>query len=195
MRVETVDFPQYYKTFFGKMVGDFLAGKFGSLDQVDPHLASLTYAGDRWQAKEEITRWLDEGALVLANRYTGANMAFQTARVSREEREEFLAWLEELEYVTYKIPREDVVIFLHVPVEIGQQLVDKKGHRDYVKGEKRDINERDLDYQKNVEGMYFYLAERNNWMVIECCDRQGNLMTPEMINELVYNSLREKGFV
>jgi len=192
-RVAVVDFPQYYETFFGKLVGQYLAGDFGDLNQVDPHLASLTYAGDRWQAKEKIKQWLSEGRTVLANRYTGANMGFQTAKLPREERDEFLAWLDELEYKIYGIPREDVVVFLHVPSAISQRLVDKKSQRKYLGGIKRDIHERNLKYQKEVEKVYFALANKyHHWLTLECCDRKGNLMPPEKIHELVYNSLRKR---
>jgi dTMP kinase len=195
-KVETADFPQYYDTFFGKLVGRYLKGDFGGLDQVDPHLASLTYAGDRWQAKEKINRWLEQGFTVLANRYTGANMGFQTGKLPEEQWDEFLAWLDELEYQTYGIPWEDVVVFLHVPVEIGQQLVDKKGHRDYVGGSRRDIHEKDLSYQKKVEKVYLYLVKKYpHWLYIECCDKQGNLMSPETIHELIYDSLRKRGII
>jgi len=194
--VKTVDFPQYSETFFGEMVGRFLRGDFGGLDQVDPHLAALVYAGDRWQAKEKISRWLAEGALVLANRYTGANMAFQTARVTEEKRDEFLDWLEELEYRIYQIPREDIVIFLHVPVKISQQLLEKKGHRDYLGGQRKDINESNVEYQKEVEKVYFKLIEKYpHWVLVECCDKEGQLMPPEKIHELVYNALRERKII
>jgi dTMP kinase len=159
-------------------------------------LASLTYAGDRWQAKEKINRWLEQGFTVLANRYTGANMGFQTGKLPEEQWDEFLAWLDELEYQTYGIPWEDVVVFLHVPVEIGQQLVDKKGHRDYVGGSRRDIHEKDLSYQKKVEKVYLYLVKKYpHWLYIECCDKQGNLMSPETIHELIYDSLRKRGII
>ncbi len=192
-KVAVVDFPQYSETFFGKLVGQYLAGNFGDLNQVDPHLASLAYAGDRWQAKEKIEQWLAEGRTVLANRYTGANMGFQTAKLPRKERDEFLTWLEELEYKIYGIPREEVVVFLHVPSVISQQLVDQKAQRQYLGGVKRDIHERNLKYQKEVEKVYFALANKyHHWLTVECCDRQGRLMTPEKIHELVYNSLRKR---
>ncbi len=192
-RVEVVDFPQYYETFFGKLVGQYLAGDFGDLNQVDPHLASLTYAGDRWQAKDRINKWLSAGKIVLANRYTGANMGFQTAKLPKKKRDEFLAWLDELEYGIYGIPREEVVVFLHVPSKISQRLVDKKGDRKYIGGSRRDIHERNLEYQKEVEKVYFTLVEKyRHWLAIECCDKKGNLMLPEKIHQLVYNSLRKR---
>ena len=195
-RVEAADFPQYYDTFFGRTVGRFLKGEFGGLDEVDPHLASLTFAGDRWQAKEKIERWLSQGIIVVTNRYATSNMAHQTAKLPEEKREKFLRWLEELEYEVYKIPREDLVVFLHVPVKIGQQLVNDKGERGYIGGEKRDIQEADLAHLKGAESMYLLLAKRNeNWVQIECCDEKGNLLSREKIHELIYLALQERNII
>lgn len=195
-RVAIVDFPQYYSTFFGAMVGQYLRGEFGGLNDVDPHLSSLLYAGDRWQAKDKISSELKDGKTVLGNRYTGANMAYQTARIPQEKREEFLNWLEELEYKVYGIPREDVVVFLHVPVEIGQELLRKKAKREYITDGDRDMYEKNVDYQKKVEEVYFRLLERNkHWVLVECCNVNGELMSVDEIQKNVLTVLKEKGLL
>ena len=141
-------------------MGRFLAGEFGGLEEIDPHLASLTYAGDRWQAKEKMEGWQDQGIIVLANRYASSNMAHQTARFPEERREGFLCWLKELEYEVYQIPREDLVVFLHVPVEIGQDLVDQKGERGYMGGQKRDILEADLAHLQEAEKNVHFVGSK-----------------------------------
>src|SRR5271165_2456694 len=61
-----VSFPDY-ESSFGKLVGRYLNGEFGSLEAVDPHLSALLYAGDRLEAKAEIESALAEGKLVLAD--------------------------------------------------------------------------------------------------------------------------------
>jgi nucleoside 2-deoxyribosyltransferase len=88
-RTKYIDFPRYYSSFHGGMVGRYLKGEFGGLDEVNPYLASLTYALDRLTAKEDMDTWLRNGNLVVTNRYTSSNMAFQTVRVKPEERENF----------------------------------------------------------------------------------------------------------
>src|SRR5580704_16828622 len=112
--VHATGFP-HYQSWFGTMVGQFLNGKFGALESVDPHFAALLYAGDRFEAKHELTDALAEGKLVLADRYIASNLAHQTGRVHAPQREEFIAWLEHLEYSIYGLPREDRVIYLRVP--------------------------------------------------------------------------------
>ena len=41
--VHATNFP-HYQSWFGTMVGQFLNGKFGALESVDPHFAALLYA-------------------------------------------------------------------------------------------------------------------------------------------------------
>ncbi|EKD80563.1 MAG: nucleoside 2-deoxyribosyltransferase, partial [uncultured bacterium] len=42
-----IDFPRYYTSFHGQMVGRYLKGEFGGLNSASPYLTSLFYAMDR----------------------------------------------------------------------------------------------------------------------------------------------------
>jgi dTMP kinase len=194
-RTKYIDFPRYYSSFHGGMVGRYLKGEFGGLDEVNPYLASLTYALDRLTAKEDMDTWLRNGNLVVTNRYTSSNMAFQTVRVKPEERENFLRWLIEMEYKVHKLPKEDLVIFLHLPAEIGARLAEGKGKRDYL-GERKDINETDLAYLQEAEKMYLSLEKRfSHWIKIECLDKKGKLCPPEKVHERIIGVLAERGII
>lgn len=191
-----IDFPRYYTSFHGRMVGRYLAGEFGSLDSASPYLTSLFYAMDRLTARDEIVDWLEEGNTVVANRYTTSSMAFQTARIEKEKREEFLKWLYEMEYKEHKLPKEDVVLFLYVPVEISQKLIEQKNKRDYTNGKKKDINEANVAYQKEVLSLYLELAKKyKHWEVIKCVDAQGKLMSVEKVHGKILAALRKRGIV
>lgn len=191
-----IDFPRYYTSFHGKMVGKFMSGELGSLDEVSPYLASLIYALDRLTARDELVDWLDEGNLVVANRYTTSSFAFQTVRVKKSEREEFLKWLYNMEYKEHKLPKEDLVLFLYVPVEVSQKLLDKKKKttRKYLtNGKKKDINESDVSYQSQVLKMYLELAKRNkHWEVIKCVDAKNNILSVETIHKKIIKTLRKR---
>jgi len=192
-KIKLADFPQYYKSFFGKMVGRFLAGEFGGLNDVDPYLASVLYAGDRWEASKKIYQWLKAGNIIISNRYTASNMAHQGAKFSQSyKRKKFLSWLGEMEFKIFGIPREDLLIFLDVPYAIGQKLVDKKGARKYVGGKKKDIHESDLSYQEKVRRFYKSLCRENkNWHAINCVKR-GEILPKEKIAEEVYEIVKKK---
>jgi dTMP kinase len=194
-KVKQVDFPQYYTSFFGKLVGRFLKGEFGGINEVSPYLASLTYAGDRFEAKERIRTWLDQGKFVISNRYVGSNMAHQTVKLPKKEQLKFLRFLEKMEYKVFEIPREDVVIVLYVPVNIGQKLVNNKEKRKYL-GRKLDIHEADFSHQQKASEMYLRLVKRYPyWTKIDCCDRRRKLRKPEEIHKLVCQVLKKKKII
>ena len=64
-RVGYLDFPRYGVGFFGDLVARYLKGEFGPSSAVSPYLASLMYAGDRWEARDLLKRWLDAGYVVV----------------------------------------------------------------------------------------------------------------------------------
>ena len=171
-RCTPTNFP-HYQSWFGTMVGQFLNGKFGALETVDPHFAALLYAGDRFEAKGELTAALAQGKLVLADRYIASNLAHQTGRVPAAQRIEFVAWLEHLEYNIYGLPREDRVIYLRVPPAQAQALVSQKAARSYTTA-KQDIQESSLRHLQDAAEMYDLLAKRTHWATIECVDRTTN---------------------
>ena len=174
------------------MAGRYLAGEFGTLSETNPYLSSLAFAGDRWQAKEKISKNLRKGTIIVSNRYALSNMSHQTAKLPRSKRGAFLRFLEELEYFTYKIPKEDLNIFLDVPPKIGQRLVDKKEERKYTKGKKRDIHEEDLEYQIECLGMYRFLARKypKAIKIINCCDSNGKLKSVDEVHGMIWQVVR-----
>ncbi|MCA9390002.1 thymidylate kinase [candidate division WWE3 bacterium] len=179
-----IDFPRYYHSFYGSLFARYLKGEFGGLEEVDPHLVALMPALDRMTARDEMNGWLSDGAIVVANRYAPSNMAHQTAKVSPEEREGFLAWLEEMEYAINAIPREDLVIFLYVPAEYSFELTKNKEQREYLSGKKIDIQEENFEYQKASESVYLSLAEKNDhWVTIRCIDAAGEMRSREDIHQ------------
>lgn len=184
------DFPNY-DSFFGKMVGRYLNGEFGEADEVDPYLASLFYAGDRWQVSEKIRENLNQGKVVIANRYVQSNMGFQTAKIKgQNEKQKYLKWIGELEYEIYRLPKADLVVYLYVPHLIAQTLVDQKEQRNYT-NLKRDIHEKNVDYLKRVEAEYLKLAKKDSdWKLINCISN-GKLRLPEDIAEEIKNLIQK----
>lgn len=177
-----VGFPNY-QGFFGKLVAQFLNGEFGALEAVDPHFSALLYAGDRLESKPAIEAALAGGKAVLADRYIGSNLAHQGARVPREKREEFLAWLKRLEYEIYGLPAEDLVLYLRVPVAEAHRLVGQKASRSYT-SKRHDIQEADLAHLEAASQVYDELSRQPNWGRIECWDASANeLRSPEAIHK------------
>lgn len=186
------DFPQYERSFFGKMVADYLNGRFGDINESDPYLVSLLYAGDRFESSEHIRHDLKRGKIVICNRYIQSNMGFQTAKLkTTKEKNNFLGWLEELEYGIFNIPKADLVIYLYAPHSVSQKMVDKKSRRSYT-DKKRDIHERNKEFLAQVEKEYLSLASNNpEWRTIECF-QDGKMLPPDEISKMVFDAINGK---
>ena len=72
---EIISFPRYEDNEYGKLVKRYLEGEFGGINEVNPYLISLAYAGDRALAKPLIENWLNGGQVVIANRYVSSSKA------------------------------------------------------------------------------------------------------------------------
>ena len=187
--VAVFDFPQYElpSSYFAR---EYLNGKYGSADEVGPYTASLFFSLDRYEAAQQIQKALDDGKIVLANRYTGSNMAHQGTKFhNAEERRGYFIWLDNLEFEMLKIPRPDVSVVLRVPAETAQQLVDQKGERSYT-DKKRDIHEADLNHLRRSVEVYDDLCSLfpKDFVRIDCV-RSGELMDVATIHGLLLEKI------
>lgn len=187
--VATFDFPQYDQesSYFVK---EYLNGKYGTADEVGPYTGSLFYALDRFQASKQISEALAAGKVVLANRFTGSNMAHQGTKFQHsEERRGYFIWLDNLEFEMLGIPRPDKSFVLRVPAEIAQQLVDKKADRNYT-DRKRDIHEADLVHlQKSVQ-VYDDLCQLfpKDFTRIDCV-RNDKLLDIDTVHDMLWKTI------
>lgn len=185
-KVKQIEFPRYYTSFHGDIVARFQRGEFGTIDSVSPYLISLAYALDRLSMRDQINDWLKKGYILIANRYVPSSMAHQAAKLPIDKRKKFLDWLDELEYRVHKMPRETMVIYLHVPWQIGQKLSAKKRDKKYLKGG-RDISEENNIHMEESEKMYFWLlSHRKNWVKIDCV-KNSKMKNKEEIQEEIIN--------
>jgi dTMP kinase len=178
-------FPRTSSPFFGEMIARFLRGDFGSAAEVDPYLVALLYAGDRKDASEEIRQWLEEGYLVLLDRYVYSNIAFQCAKIKEKaSREKLRDWILELEYAHNRIPEPDMNILLDVPFAFTKSKLTKEREgreRDYLNG-RDDIHEADLDFQNRVREVYLWQAGTcNDLRIVNCTGNDGQMRTPQEI--------------
>jgi dTMP kinase len=180
------------------MVGQFLDGAFGTLEEVDAHFSALLYAGDRYESKEALWQALGSGKVVLTDRYVGSNLAHQAARVPARQRGQFIAWLKHLEYGVYGLPRETAVVYLRVPPRAAQALVARKAARAYTK-KSHDLQEASLRHLEEAASVYDRLARAApGWVTVDCFDAARSAMkTPSKVHGAVVSALesREKGLL
>lgn len=185
-RAETVDFPSYGKPS-AYFVERYLAGEYGSAEAVGPYRASMFYALDRYDHAKRLRGLLEEGVILVSNRYTSGNKGHQMGKLKDgAERRAFLAWLNDLEYGMLGIPKPDLTLLLHVPAEIGQQLSSSRDQN------KKDIHQESLEHLKAAEAAYLQLPamdEVEHWEVVECAP-EGSLLPIDDIHERIWNMVK-----
>lgn len=178
-------FPRFDAPVYGDLIAKFLRGDFGAINQVHPQLVALLFAEDRREASTMIREWLDDGDVVLLDRYVYSNIAYQCSKMKNKEESDALRdWIFNLEYNTYNIPRPDVNLFLDVPIS----FVDKKlkenregDDREYLKG-KSDIHEANIQFQIDVRELYLEQTVLDkNFVRVECSGAQGEMLPPDQI--------------
>jgi dTMP kinase len=197
-RVKVVDFPDYYSNFFGKFIGHCLSEQYYNFVKVHPKIASVLYAADRFESKNQIEKWLKEGNVVIANRYASANQIHQGGKITNtKKREAFIKWLAEMEYEVFKIPKPDAVFYMSVPIPIVLKLIrerNKEKSRDYLgkgKKQKKDVHEKDVKFLENSRASALWLAKtQKGWIKIECV-KDGKLESREEIHNKVYEKIRK----
>lgn len=191
---EYIHFPRFDAPYFGDMIARFLRGEFGSVEQVDPYIVAMLYAEDRRDAATLIRGWMDQGKVVIADRYVYSNIGYQCAKVEDEsKREELREWIFSLEYDYFKIPRPDVSLFLDVPFAFTERKLTevRQGEdRSYLNGGK-DIHEQSMDLQRKVRQVYVDAAAKDQDMyVVDCSTECGEMATPEVIFERVMQRVK-----
>ena len=182
---EYVHFPRFDAPIYGDLIARFLRGELGSVEQVDPYIVALLYAGDRADMAPQIRKWQKEGKVVIVDRYVYSNIGYQCAKIAdKEARLNLNDWILNLEYEVNKIPRPDVSLFLDVPFAFTEKRLTEQREgddRSYLNGA-QDIHEKSLSLQQCVREVYIESAERNgDLVVIDCSDAEGAMAAPEEI--------------
>ena len=182
---EYIHFPRFDAPVYGDLIARFLRGELGSVEQVDPYLVALLYAGDRADAAPMIRKWLDDGKVVIADRYVYSNIGYQCAKLTdTDARRSLRSWILELEFGYNDLPRPDVSLFLDVPFAFTERKlseVREGDDRSYLNGGK-DIHESSLSLQQRVREVYLEASrECGDLKVVDCGDENGAMDTPDGI--------------
>ncbi|HBQ50711.1 dTMP kinase [Candidatus Daviesbacteria bacterium RIFCSPLOWO2_01_FULL_38_10] len=179
---EVISFPQYGQNEYAQKIFDYLSGKFGTLGKVDPYEMAKLYASDRKTVRDLIKKWLTEGKLVIANRYVSSSKAHLGANLAEEKREEFIKWIDQLEYNENGMPKEDLTILLSVDSKIGQKNSQEKNHPD--------IHEDNLSHLQKANEIFLELSKKEkNWVVVDCMSNF-QMKSPEEIQKEVVAELK-----
>ena len=178
-KVIKISFPNY-ESNSSALVKMFLSGEFGeSADNINGYQASVLYAVDRYATMTKID--VNDYDFVLFDRYVPSNMIHQSTRIkNKQELDEFLEWITDFEYGKLKLPKPDKVLFLDVPIEISFELAKKR--ESLKNGCDKDILERDENHLKKAYERAKYVAEKFNWVVIDCV-KDSNIKSIDEIHQ------------
>jgi dTMP kinase len=164
-RILTAEFPRYYSSTWGKLVGRFLSGEFGDLDKVSPYLAVLTYMMDQYTWSRDIgVPWIRKGGWILTNRYFTSNI-HQIAKLKTRAQKAFREWLWPAGYDGLGILRPDLVIFIDTTPRVAKALINNKKERSYLRGKRKDIAEKDWNHQVSAYREYKRAVKAYDWWV------------------------------
>lgn len=189
-QVLKVEYPDY-QSESSALVRMYLGGEFGQqAENVSAYGASAFFAVDRYASY--LLKWrqaYESGWIILADRYTTSNMVHQAVKLKDSaEREEFLTWLWDFEFGRLQLPVPDRVIYLDMPPEISDRLINSRAAKDSSR--KKDIHEKDTSYLHHCHRAYNEVAEKYGWVKVSCA-QQGNLRTVQDIHEDVYQAVKE----
>lgn len=184
-KIILLSFPNYESesTYFVK---EYLNNKYGNSSEVNPYEASVYYAVDRLDtiAKLDIRNKLEEGYIIISDRYIGSNLIFQTTKLKDKDSkdiDEYINWVTDFEYNKLNLPKEDITIFMDMPIKVSHKLMLE---RNLKNGMSNDGHEQNYEFMSNVE----YVAKniiipRLGYKVVSCVDEELNIRSEDDIFE------------
>ena len=188
IEAKTVSFPNY-ESDSSALVKMYLGGEFGSnAGDVNAYTASLFFAVDRFASfRTGWQEYFDNGGVVVSARYTTSNAIHQTSKLPENQWDEYLDWLFDTEFCKMSLPKPDLVIFLDMPPEVSQKMLSGRYEGDESK---KDIHERDTKYLENCRKAAKYIADKYNWLTVNCAEK-GEPRTRADISDEIFEAVKK----
>ena len=137
-----LDFPDY-TTSVGMEIKAFLEGKRDYL----PEVKHLLFSANRWEKKKEIESMLENGTIIVMNRYWQSNLVYGVANGMDTN------WLLRLDK---GLPKEDIVLVILVNPSISAK-----------RAETQDMFESDSQLAAKAYRNYLKFAKQYRWKVVD----------------------------
>lgn len=161
--VSILSFPDY----------DEVIGKLTKRSDLDPLTQALLFAADRYLHQAKIKELLEKGNIILCDRYSYSNYAYQSAVGVDVE------WLKEIEK---KLIKPHIAFLIDIPVELGIRRIQQSSLEDFTKREIVSRLQRQIELLEKVREKFLEIARTNReteWHVIN-----GKKSTDEIQNEI-----------
>ena len=188
---KTVSFPNYDSPS-SALVKMYLSGEFGEhAKDISPYIASTFYAADRYATyTTQYKEYYENGGIILADRYTTANMVHQAGKIKdKQEREKFLDWLWDFEFNLYGLPEPTEVFFLKMPPETSLKLIKNRENK-FTHESQKDIHERDKNHIIDSFNAACDVAKKYDWYTEECVSNN-KIRTIDDIHEEIYQEIKK----
>ena len=188
---KTVSFPNYDSPS-SSLVKMYLSGEFGKdPKEVSPYIASTFYAADRYATfKQGLEEYYQQGGIILADRYTTANMVHQAGKIQdKQERQKFLDWLWDFEFNLYGLPIPTKAFFLNMPPEYTFQLMKHRENK-FTHETQKDIHESNQNHLIESYEAACDLAKQYQWYEVQCV-KDETIRTIEDIHEEIYTEIKK----
>jgi len=163
--IKKLTYPQYDKPI-GQLIHNFLYEKY----DLSPDVQALIYFSEFVKDREEIEKDLNEGKMLISDRYFTSTLVYQGLRGVDLEK---LISLSNL----FNIVKPDLCIYLRISPETSRKRKSQEKQGDL------DRNEKDLDLLKNLVNMYDKIAKDNllcKWEIID-----GEQSIEEVHNQII----------
>ena len=188
---KTVSFPNY-ESNSSALVKMYLSGEFGkNAKDVSPYIASTFYAADRYATfKKDLEEYYRNGGIILADRYTTANMVHQAGKIENDdEREKFINWLFDLEFNIYGLPKPSKVFFLNMPTDKAIELMKNRENK-FSHTAQKDIHESDKNHLEDSYKAACWVAKKYGWCEVNCI-KEDKLRTIDDIHDEIYIEIKK----
>jgi dTMP kinase len=192
--VETISFPRYEETLYGKLIGRYLNGEFGG--DTHPFLHGTLYTLDRYESKSHLKSMIANNDFVLSDRYIPSNLCYSAAKARKDQQDEVVKHFVDFEYGLLGMPVPDVLIFLDMPVSFAVKNIANKSVRGYTDNA-ADLYESDT--QLLEEARAFYLSRlmqyhpKTIFKSVECIANNKLKAIDEIVEHLQAIILQLKG--
>lgn len=204
-KTASIDFPRYghpaawfVEKYLGKKEAGFEYPGYGPAGKVNRFFASLAYALDRFDAAfsegqlMNLAHLLENGFVVVSNRYAESNIGHQGAKIKDSvEQEKFMKWLMQTEYELLGIPKPDLVLLFNVSPQIAWQLKEEQLKE---QGLEKDAHESNKEMLERSWWAYMHAAKlfSDYWKIINVFSKEEQrLLTIPEVHELVWQEVKK----
>ncbi|MDD2565929.1 MAG: deoxynucleoside kinase [Candidatus Gracilibacteria bacterium] len=197
---ESISFPAYGEGSC-RFVENFLNGTYGHPSELDGYIASSFYVLDRFEQSPKLKNIIATKDFLVTDRYSISNFIHRGTKFlesnDTEGLHKFFDWIYDFEFNKAGLPKPDLIIFLSLSMKNIRSQIERKKEQDrqYVSIDGGlDLAEQDIKHQEYslLVGKEYLPKYFHNYIVFECEKENGEMMTPEEINEKLVEIILSK---